>query len=503
MKRIASLFVFVLLGVFLMACEETEKVGVLTWTGLEEQVVIRGDEVDLLEGINVTDSIDGPLSSAITIKDDGEFSKDLADRYTVTYEVENSTGVVDTKTKDFIVQVGHNVANGSFELGAFGWTLDAPGGQATLAFTDNKANLTISNSGTAWWAIQLKQENVVFKANRTYKMTVTASSADGHSIAFGYEDPNNGFAMLNPGYMPVELSETSNTYEMYYTSTENYSNIKAVVYLGYKVQGDKVLTGQSHSVIIEKINIEEVTLKSDVVFEGFEAEVTVNNGTVSELDLLDGVTAKQGTTDLSTQVKMLGMNPDYVQVNASHFVQYVVEFSDGSVAFSTRRFNMTLEKEFAYQAVNGDFALGFTGWTQDVIQTQGNGQADFIDNADGTVSVKVVNPSDAAWHIQLQQADSDLEANTTYKVVVVIKADIARRIVLEIVDPANGFAAVGPTTDLDVTTEYQTFEVEFTTGENPLTNIKIGLLLGNTDGLQPANVTFTVDEFQVHLVTVE
>lgn len=61
MKRIASLFVFVLLGVFLMACEETEKVGVLTWTGLEEQVVVRGDEVDLLQGITVTDPIFLPL----------------------------------------------------------------------------------------------------------------------------------------------------------------------------------------------------------------------------------------------------------------------------------------------------------------------------------------------------------------------------------------------------------------------------------------------------------
>lgn len=165
----------------------TSQVGTVTWGGLGDQLVVRGDVVNLLEGVTATDSIDGNLTSSITIKDDDLFSTHLAGGYTVTYEVENSTGVTSTRTKNFTVLVGHNVANGDFSLGAFGWTLDNPGGASTVAYTNEKAVISVTNAGTSWWGIQLYQNNVVMKANTTYRGSLVASASTPRSITLGME----------------------------------------------------------------------------------------------------------------------------------------------------------------------------------------------------------------------------------------------------------------------------------------------------------------------------
>ena len=119
-----------LFGVVLMAgllsfaaCGDKTKEQI-TWSGTETQRVVRGDEVNLMEGITATDSKDGDISSKIEIVDDGGFSTHLADGYTVTYSVTNSRGITQTATKDFVTEVAHNVANGDFSLNNFNWSLD-------------------------------------------------------------------------------------------------------------------------------------------------------------------------------------------------------------------------------------------------------------------------------------------------------------------------------------------------------------------------------------------
>jgi hypothetical protein len=489
------------MSIAIVACQQEDPiddpdVGTITWSGLIDQVITRGDDVDLLEGVTASDSIDGDLTASITVTDDDDFSTHLAGGYTVTYEVENSTGVVSTETKSFTVLVGHNVANGNFELGAYGWTLDQPGGAATVDFTSEGAEFSISNAGTAWWAVQLYQNNVVFKANTTYKLTLEASSVDGRSISVGYEDPNDGFAMLNNGFMPISLSETSEEYVMYYTSTENYGNVKVVVYLGNQLDQDAV-GDTPHEVKISKINIEEVTLASDITFGGLDT-IDALSGDFSQ-DLLDGVTVVDGSENsLIDDVTVLGELPDNVMVPSPYYVTYLIELTDGSIAFATRRINFTLARDFDYQAINGDFENGYTGWTQDVVQTDGTGAATFTDNGDGTVSILVTNVSTAAWHIQLQQSDLTFDEGEAYVLRITLKASEERKINVEVVHPGSGFAPIGPTlSNAVVGTDWVTYEIHFTSSAD-YEGAKIGLLLGNGDGLQPNNVTITVDEFQVY-----
>ena len=271
MRKIISLVILLIAVVLLTACQK-EEVSVITWTGLEDQTITRGDMIDLLEGVTATDSVDGNLT--VTVKDDGDFSTHLAGGYAVVFEASNENGVVEEKTKNFNVVVGHNVANGNFELGAINWTLDTPGGNASVAYAATGATVTISNAGNSWWGIQLIQQNVVFKTNETYKVTVVASSPQERSLSVGFEDPNNGFAMLNPGFMPMTLGTTDTTYEMYYTALENYSNVKVVVYLGHQLDQDEV-GDTSHTVLIKSINISKVT-KVNIGFEGLDEQTVIS-----------------------------------------------------------------------------------------------------------------------------------------------------------------------------------------------------------------------------------
>ena len=58
--------------------------------GLEEQIVTRGDAVDLLKDIEVMDKEDGSLTSSIEVLDDDGFSTHLAGGYNVKYKIVNS-----------------------------------------------------------------------------------------------------------------------------------------------------------------------------------------------------------------------------------------------------------------------------------------------------------------------------------------------------------------------------------------------------------------------------
>ncbi|MFA5720181.1 MAG: carbohydrate binding domain-containing protein [Acholeplasmataceae bacterium] len=490
MKKIMVL----MLLLFLTGCN-TNKDDFI-WEGLEEKVIIRGDDIDLLEGISVLKK-DKDLSDKIVVKDDDEISTHLAGGYTVTYEVTDDNGKKSEAKKTFIVQVGHNVANGNFELDRFGWTLDVPGGQATMNVENGKMNIEIGSSGTAWWAIQLKQENVVFQAGKVYKLTVQASSPEGHSLAAGYEDPNNGFRMLNPGFQTMKLNETMQTYEMYYRAAANFSNVKVAIYLGHMLPSDKVV--DTHHITIEKIYIEEVTVKGSTTFSGYEPRVQAGSGSLNTLDPLEGVSVKHGTTDITNHLIVLGEVPKEIMIEGSYYITYLIKFEDGSVSYSIRRFDMVLSKDHPYEVVNGDFDLGFTGWIQDVNQTNGTGKAEFIDNEDGTVSILVSNVSSAGWHIQLQQASSQLKQGETYTVKLIIKASEERQVDLEVVDPSSGFSEIAPTLKgATVETEWTTLELTFT-ADKDYGNAKVGLLLGNVDGLQMNNITVIIDYFQVIL----
>lgn len=469
--------------------------GVISWSGLEDAVVVRGDQVDLLQGITATDTIDGNITASIVIEDDDLFSSSLAGGYVVTYRVTNSSGVVSTKTKNFTVQVAHNVANGDFSIPSYGWTLDNPGGASSVNLTGGKAVVTITNSGNAWWGIQLYQNNIIFKSGETYKLTFMAKSPTGYSIAGGFENIDAGYAMMNPGFQTISLDNEWTEYSVYYTAQDNYANVKVVLYLGYKLPTDQV-GGNAHVVEIDNINIAMLEPAQNVVFSGVN-EVIAYSGNVN-FTALAGVTAFAGSVDVTNRIEVFGVVPNEVQVASEYFVSYRVTLLDGTFSYVNRKIIIRLAKNFEYETANGNFDNGFAGWTQDVNQTNGTGAATFVNNNDGTVSITVTNVSSASWHIQLYQGSSNFKAGETYVVTITLKASQQRNVTIEVVDPSRGFAPVAPTlVNVPVGTEWVTYEIHFTS-DGDYNNIKLGLLLGNGDGLTPNGITVTVDRFQVY-----
>ena len=474
----------------------TTVVGELTWTGESEVTVVRGNAVDLYEGITVNDTIDGDLTEDITITDDDGFTSSLAGGYVITYSVTNSTGITSTFTRSYTVYVAYNVANGDFAIPSYGWTLDTPGGGATLSFVDESAEIEISNAGNAWWGVQLYQSNIIFEAGVTYKISVDASSDDRVSIAVGFEDINNGYSMLNPGFQAFELSSTSETFDVYYTSTDDVSNVKVVIYMGWMLPGDEITTA-NQTLTLDNINIEVVDPAQNIIFTGVD-DLVAYSGAIN-FDPLAGVSAEDlSGTDLTADIVVTGVVPNEVMVPSTYYVTYMVELQDGTFSFVHRRISVEFAKDYEYQTINGDFDNGLNGWTQDVIQTQGTGEATFTDNGDGTVSITVDNVSDAGWHIQLQQAASTFKSGETYVVTITLKASAARNVTIEVVDPNNGFAPVAPGLNaVPVGTDWITYEIHFTADQD-YSDIKLGLLLGNVDMLQQNGITVTVDQFQVY-----
>lgn len=504
MKKIFMMFAFLALATLLVACgseivePEPSDDGELTWSGLEDESIVRGDVVDLLEGVMVTDSIDGDLTSEIEITDDGGFSTHFSDVYTVTYQVENSTGVIEEQTKSFSVTIGHNLANNDFEMNnTYGWTVDEPGGDFDVTFEDGKANVSISNAGSAWWALQLYQSNIIFKENTTYKVTVNASSPQGHALSVGFEDPNDGFSMLMPGTLSMPLAAEGSTYELYYTADKNYSNVKVVIYLGYQQDGDLVVNSEEpHMVSIEDIYIEEVNTDQSVTFSGLDEVVSAASGSYT-LDLTEDVSATLGETDVTDELMILGAIPKEVRdAGANAIVQYVYVHENGHVSIENRIFDYYIAKEGPHSTVNGDFDGGMLGWVADVNQTDGTGEASFADNGDGTVSILVTNESTAGWHIQLQQEASELTAGQTYRVFIRIKASAERTVTIEVNQPSAGFRNLVEPINPLLTTEYQEFELIFT-ADSDLT-AKVAVLLGK-NGSSANDITVTVDTFQVYL----
>lgn len=502
MKKLFGFIITLSLVILLAACETattlppttttTEPpVGVITWAGLADATIVRGDVVDLLEGVTATDSIDGALT--VTVTDDDGFTSALAGGYAVTYSATNSTGVTETETKNFTVVIRHNVANGDFAIPSYGWSLDNPGGASTVSYTGEEATISITNAGNSWWGIQLNQQNMIFAEGVTYKLTLQAKSDEGRSLSAGFEDVDAGYAMLNPGFQPMVLTDEFQEYVVYYTADTDKTNIKVVVYLGWQLPGDE----DAATVVIDDINVEIVDCANNVTFDGVE-DVTVYSGAV-DFDPLAGVTAEDASeNDVTDDIEVVGVIPDEVRVGSAYYVTYMVTLDDDTFSYYNRKVVIELAKDFEYQAVNGKFDNGLVGWTQDVNQTNGTGAATFTDNGDGTVSILVTNVSDAGWHIQLQQASSTFREGETYVVRIILKSDVARKVTIECVDPSNGFAAIATTLNaVQIGTDWTTYEMHFT-ADKDYTNAKIGLLLGNVDGLTPNNVTVTVDEFQVY-----
>jgi hypothetical protein len=473
------------------ASSSTPQVGVITWDGETEVTVILGDQVDLLEGITATDSIDGDITDKITIKDDGGFDKNLVGGYTVEYEVTNSTNVTSSFTREYTVVKQHNISNGEFDLGTIGWTFDKPGGAAKFEVQDNVGVVTITSPGNEWWALQLYQTGVILEGGYVYKISLEAKGSNRASISAGFENVNAGYAMMSNGMMAVELTDEMSKYEMYVKVNEDVTNAKMVIYMGYQLPGDEASEDEPSIIYVDNVNVSKLRIAENApTFTGV-GNVTITAG-IDTFDPNKGVSVKDKDGN-ELEYEIVGVVPTSIRANGKYIISYRAKDANGVFNYYNRTVSVKLPKNYDYEVVNGDFSMGLTAWTQDVNQTNGTGQASFKDNEDGTVSINVTNVSDANWHIQLFQTGIKLEANEKYFIKAVVKADVERKIEIELSDPSNNYAVIAHK-KIALTNEWQTFYVDFETAKS-YGGAKLAFLLGNVENAMPG--TITVDEFQI------
>lgn len=509
----------------LLACkpENNNDKGTLTWTGLETTKVVAGNDVDLKEGLSVVDSIDGDITKDVIIlndvdneselKDQGwlddylDFEPNLTGSYHVYYKVTNSTNVTEYKSKQFVVEQGYNVVNGNFGLKKAFWTLDAPGGTATWnVASDGFAHILIQNSGTEWWSIQFIQ-TVKLTAGKTYKMTVEAKSPNEKSISFAFEDPTQNYKMLLGGINVQRLDNEFKEYVTYYTSDENYSSAKAVLYLGRMVDTDNQPGAQADEVIIKRVKIEEVEVCSQVSFtvpanstyKLGEFTLDPNDGSGKPvLDLKAGVSAKANGEDITDQIKVVGLVTPSIMGKTDYIVNYVVENVNGSVAFHSRKITVAMDRTHDWQILNDHFDTWLAAWTVDMNQTNAPGSsANFTQTSEG-MQIEVVKKGSANWHMQLEQAGIKFKSGETYTLKIRLKGSnlgANTTVAFEVATNfGSGFATYGTAIKtLTLTDEFQDYELTFTAQTN-LNNARIGFQFGN---LNPGSIVvleyFTID----------
>ena len=173
-------------------------------------------------------------------------------------------------------------------------------------------------------------------------------------------------------------------------------------------------------------------------------------------------------------------------------ISYRVVDDEGNFSFHNRSIHYSIAKTHPYNLINSDFTNGFQGWVADVNQTNGTAKADF-EAVEGQMDVKISNGSNDNWHIQLYQQGISINSGKIYRTTIVAKASVARRMTIEISNPAQSFAKVASDL-LELTTEFQTFVLEFKASVS--TNAKFSLLLGG----QGAN-TVSIDRFENEEIT--
>lgn len=470
----------------LSSTDGTNKEHGITFSGVEDTTIDLYQEFDLLAGVKAVDGIDGEL--VVEVIDDDSFTNDFVGSYTITYSAKNSAGEEKTIERTIAVVKGINVLNGNFNYGKAYWTFDKPGGDASISFKNGAATVSAKNAGSEAWSLQLYQTNIVFEANKTYELTFKAKSSTGRSISAGFENVGNNYAMMVSGYQAVTLNPGDDfiTYSIYCTPSAPVSNVKAVVYLGRNLDVDmKASKDEPIDVTLDDINVKEVAIDLAKA-PRFENADNVRVSTKDQFDALEPVKAfDYNGKDISDKIEIVGEVPVSVSADTGMMLSYRVTDDEGNFGYINRRVAYTIAKENAWNLINEKFDNGSQGWIADVNQTNGTGAASFV-ASDGKMDIDISSGSNTDWHIQLHQSNISLSANSIYRMTLVAKASAERRVTLEISDPSNNYAKLYTET-YNLTTEYQTFTLEYKPTKNY--NAKVSLLLGG----QGANVV-TVDE---------
>lgn len=438
----------------------------------------------------------------------------------IKYEVEVE-GILAQKFRMITVKEpaaveGQMLVNADFSQGTAGWdgsaTYVADGAEMTMSEEDGALKVEVI-AGPNPYTPRFGQMNVPFEQGVTYEVTFRAKSSVEKTINLQVGELLAGppyFVDFKPGLTVLKKITTEwATYSYKFTMNEDNPRGGVLFELG-GIGGNLV----DATLWFDDVTITETTPDADETAPTFTGLVDSKSILVgSTFDPMSGVTAfdiVDGDVTEDIVVVIKDSNEAVLEaLDTSVEGTYTVTYSVGDAAGNDAEFVMTVEvvgmqfnetNLIANPSFENELTVDAPEWA---MWSQNWGGAPVVvptlDTTNGVYTVDITGGGDASWAIQLFQADYlTLVEGTTYKLTVVVEAEVARKmnVALGYGDPWVEYARFN---GAEVLAEETTLEFLFTVTKETH-DVNLVFELGSQDGFADGLVTFSEVKLQEALL---
>ncbi len=231
------------------------------------RIQLQQDGISIVEGnyylISVDLKTDNPRRVGLGVEDTGDgyadlkgesIEWDITTEYQTFYYVLHANRTIDTaKLALFFGQITGTDPTGTIYIDNFNmveanglnillnsdfednstWNYDFnSGATGTMDAVSNTVEIALTDLASAWWNIQLYQQDASITNGYKYLVTFKASSDVDRRIELGIEDPANGWADLKGESVGWDINGDLRTYTYVFTSSNSIDTAKFAIFLG-------------------------------------------------------------------------------------------------------------------------------------------------------------------------------------------------------------------------------------------------------------------------------
>ncbi|MFW5894564.1 MAG: carbohydrate binding domain-containing protein [Bacillota bacterium] len=267
-------------------------------TGADDATIELGTDFDPLEGVSVTDNVDGTIeltNNHVT----GEVDTDTEDDYTLTYTVSDEAGNEITHTRVITVvglvfedtgMIPNNDFSEDMDTEDPEWTIweatgweGAPDSDGDISISDDQLNLEVNDLGSgdpAGYTLQAATQ-VDYQQGHTYKAVFTASAdaARKLNIAAGFTDGNDEF---QGSAQEFDITDSPDVYEFIFTVEEDTDEFNEELKFEFGHSDETVYIEE-----IELLVLDKGPLQDNGTFEDSGWSVWAEDGIQIDDDITD------------------------------------------------------------------------------------------------------------------------------------------------------------------------------------------------------------------------
>ncbi len=418
--------------------------------------------------------------------------------------------------------------------------LNALEGEATAGIAENALTIKTTNAGTVDYSVQLVQADIPMEKGGIYELSFDACATEDRKIKIGVTGPDNGYVRYF-GDQAVELTTEKNTYQYTFTMKSD-SDANGRLEFNFGNMGSMADVMLSN-VVLKKTGMDEsvfqpgktVLADGNHVYNGSFQEGTNRLGywtiqnacgaDVSVTNLADGrrlkvvvpdtegsaVTISQdemalvpeksyalsffAQADAEKDVTIAVAGNEVIKTVTAETAEYTEKFTTAS-ELANKSISITLHEAGTYYLdnirvvedsliKNGSFAAGFAGYEPFV---DGSADASYVVDSlseENAADFTINNTGDAAWKIQLKQNNVTLVKDQWYRLTLDAKSTVDRQLMFAI--QRNGaiynddWTPYSGEKKVDLTNEYQTYELEFKMAHDTDTGAILSISMGAVD----------------------